>query len=228
MGAPSAVMTWGFPSDKAAPSVLFFIVPSLFYHQNPNDPVGLLPTSAGLVGCECSFSTFSKSDHRGRVWIIRQQSPNAWAGVEKRHCLGAGAWSVFCNIFLNICLRGVEFLGLCFRVENAKIRRGVWSASRNPLPPMAFAAGSQSIRQSSNHFCPMRQCLSMCLVRKDPTIMRPRLCMRPVTYISRMAASTKGSPVRPCFHLKTVSSSCPDQGKLSHSDRQFLCVFSGV
>src|SRR3569833_3404925 len=43
----------------------------------------------------------------------------------------------------------------------------------------------------------MRQSISRSLERKDATIMRHRLCIHPISFSWRMAASTMGKPVRP-------------------------------
>ena len=55
---------------------------------------------------------------------------------------------------------------------------------------------------------PSRQSSSRCLVRNDPTIMRARLCMKPVARSSRMPASTSGTPVRPSCQRRNARSSC--------------------
>ena len=52
----------------------------------------------------------------------------------------------------------------------------------------------------------------MCLVRSEATIIRARLCIRPVTYISRIAASTRRMPVRPRIQAVASGESPRDQG----------------
>ena len=64
---------------------------------------------------------------------------------------------------------------------------------------------SPSTSCSRNHRAP--HCHGRCrsLTRNDATIIRTRLCMKPVSASWRMPASTIGKPVRPAFHASNAS-----------------------
>ena len=49
-------------------------------------------------------------------------------------------------------------------------------------------------------FSPNRQSIIKSLVRYMAAIIRPRLCIQPISFACRIAASTMGTPVRPSFH----------------------------
>ena len=55
-------------------------------------------------------------------------------------------------------------------------------------------------------FSPNRQSIIRSLVKYIAAIIRPRLCIQPISFACRIAASTMGTPVRPSFHAWRCSS----------------------
>lgn len=75
---------------------------------------------------------------------------------------------------------GVELFGLCRRVEDPKVRRGVGTGASDPLPVADVLGGVAVHQQATKVGFPQRQSTSRSFTRKEATIMRTRLCIQPV------------------------------------------------
>src|SRR5690606_5431143 len=126
-------------------------------------------------------------DDRRRVAVNR---PGSMQGL-------AGQSAQFRHVALDENTLRIEPLALPHRVEDPEIRHRIRARGRAPLPA-AIVGGEIAVDQPAHEWgSPPRRSINKCLVRDIAVTMRSRLCIQPVSFNWRMAASTSGYPVCP-------------------------------